>query len=196
MVSTDDEITSEERRMMGGDAVSTPRSESNVVSRVICRRMSSALSEMGVLDLVCYAASHFFPSALLLRAEKFRGVFEHEDVAEMLAVVRRTVFEQADGRGEMQDAGAGLHLHLCGRGSHAMGAAKQMLERVDDLGWQHRGQCEADEFALAAGVQHLGEGAVGENDVTVRGERHHPGWDGLDDGFELRAPCLQGKVDL
>ena len=59
-----------------------------------------------VLDLVGDAAGDFFPGALFLRAEEFGGVFEDEDVAEMLAAMPerawRATFEQGDGGGELQ----------------------------------------------------------------------------------------------
>ena len=59
---------------------------------------------------------------VLLRAQKFGYVFEDEDVTEMLAagmlearmlaIGGHTAFENSDGGGEMEDARAGLHLHL------------------------------------------------------------------------------------
>ena len=168
-----------------------------------------ALDEFGVerdggeriFDLVGDAAGDFFPGALLLRAEEFGGVFEDEDVAEMLAVGASKSrapgrvadgFEQGDGRGEVQDAGAGLHLHLGGGGAHAMSAAEEVIEGVDDVCGKDVGEGEADEVALAAGVEHLGEGAVGEHDAAVGGEGDDAGGDGFDDGFELGAAGLQG----
>ena len=160
----------------------------------------------GVLDLVGDAAGDFFPGALFLRAQEFGGVFEDEDVAEVFAVRAieaasagtdgGAAFEEGDGGGEVEDAGAGLHLHLGGGGAHAMGAAEEVIEGVDDVWREDGGEQETNELALAAGVEHLGEGAVGEQDVAVGGEGDDAGGDGFDDGFELGAAGLEGLIEV
>ena len=79
-----------------------------------------------------------FQADLLLRAEELGGVFEHEDVAEVLAVREWPVphaFEQGDGGGELKRGRRWrLHLHLGGGGAHAVGAAEEAVEGFDDLG--------------------------------------------------------------
>jgi hypothetical protein len=78
-----------------------------------------------------------------------------------------------------------------------VGAAQEAVERVDDLGGEHIGEVEADELLLAAGVEHLGEGAVGQHDLQGGGrERDDAVGDGFDDGLELGAALLQRGVDL
>ena len=160
----------------------------------------------GVLDLVGDAAGYFFPGTLFLGAQQFGGVFEDEDIAAMFTAgalegegtwaVGGAAFEQGDCGCEVKDAGAGLHLHLGGSGSHAVCAAEEMVERIDDVFGEHCGEREADELALAAGVEHLGEGSVGEQDAAIGGERDDAGGNGLDDRFEFGAAGLEGVVEV
>ena len=49
---------------------------------------------------------------------------------------------------------------------------------------------------MAAGVEHLREGTVGEHDATIGRERYDAGGDGLDDGFQLSAALLKRGVEL
>ncbi len=84
MLSTDEEMTSLERRMtaMEGDSICA-------VGEGVAEAVDVAVDLFGgerdgcegILDLVGYAAGDFFPGGLLLRAEEFGGVFEDEDVA-------------------------------------------------------------------------------------------------------------------
>jgi len=163
-----------------------------------------ALDELGVerdggervLNLMRDAACDLFPGTLLLRVQQLGGVFQNEHVTEVVTGGACCGLQQGDRRGEVQDAGAGLHLHLGRSGAHAVGAAQQAVERVNDLGGQHVVQAKADELLLAAGVQHLREGAVGEHDLARCGERDDAVGDGFDDGLEFGAALLQGSVDL
>ena len=54
----------------------------------------------------------------------------------------------------------------------------------------------AEEGAFAAWIEHLGEGAVVEDDAAVGREGDDAGGDGFDDGFELGAAAEKGGVDL
>src|ERR1035437_311634 len=86
-----------------------------------------------------------------------------------------TGFEKRD-RGEQIHCCAGVtigvaddgHLDLAGGGAHAVAAAEKMLERFHRLWWEDGFDRGADEGCLAAGVEHLGERAVGEHDTTLR----------------------------
>ena len=57
-------------------------------------------------------------------------------------------------------------------------------------------EAQADELHLAAGVEELGEGAVGKDDAQVGREGDDAVGDGFDDGFELGAALLEGGVEF
>ena len=163
-----------------------------------------ALDELGVegdgrervLDLVSDAARDLFPGGLFLRAEELGDVFEDEDVAEMLVCFVRVAFEEGDGGGDLQRAGGRGHLHLVGGGAHAVGAAEETLDGVEDVGGEGLVEAQADEAYLATGIEELGEGAVGEDDVELGREGDDAVGDGLDDGLELGAALLEGGVEF
>ena len=140
IVSTEDEMTSLERADDGEgvgfdlcDASVTPR-------RSIWRRICSADERDGrerILDFVSDAAGDFFPGGLFLRAEKFGGVFENQDVAEMRALGAAAGLEQRDGgqqstwcRRRGTAAAVRRHLHLGRGGAHAVAAAEQVVDRL------------------------------------------------------------------
>ncbi len=157
----------------------------------------------GIFDLVGDAAGDLLPGGLLLRAEEFGGVFEDEDVAEMVAALRTahagggSAFEQGDGGEEVGGAAvavAGGHLDLGGGGAHAVGAADEAVDGFGDFGGEDLFDAAAEEGLLAAGVHHLGEGAVGEDDAAVGGEGGDAVGDGLEHGLELGAAGLEGGV--
>src|ERR1700679_1098181 len=98
------------------------------------------------------------------------------------AISSGAAFENRDGCSQMEDAGAGLHLHLRRSRAHAVGAAQEMIERVDDVRRKHGGEIEPNELPLAAGVEHLREGAVSEHNAAIGRERYDAGGDGFYDG--------------
>ncbi len=163
-----------------------------------------ALDELGVerdgrervFDLVSDAACDLFPGGLFLCAEKLGDVFEDEHVAEVLMRFSGVAFEEGDGGGDLERAGGRRHLHLVGGGAHAMRAAEEALDGVEDLGGEGLVEAQADELYLAAGIEEFGEGAVGEDDAEAGREGDDAVGDGFDDGLELGAALLQGGVEL
>ena len=95
MLSTDEVMTSLQRRMtaMEGGSTASAGSSSDGVGEAVDVAANLLGGEAdggeGVLDLVGDAAGDFFPGGLLLGAEEFGGVFEDEDVALVLAAMRR-----------------------------------------------------------------------------------------------------------
>src|SRR5215469_12792402 len=116
--------------------------------------MDVALDELGVernwgewvLDLVSDAARDLLPRRLLLRAKQLGDIFEDEHVAEVLPPqgvnslatpfmgVGAGAFEESDSGGDLQRAGGGRHLHFARGGAHAVRAAQEPGESVDNLG--------------------------------------------------------------
>jgi hypothetical protein len=147
-----------------------------------------------VLDLMRDTACDLLPGTLALGTEQFSGVFDDQNVPEMIASGGCGVFKNRNGCGEVLEAGCGVHLHLVGRRAHAMRAAQQAVQRIDDVRRQHSGEIEADELLLAAGIEQLGESSIGDNDVAIGRQRYNAGGNSLDDGLELGATRLEVGV--
>ena len=75
-----------------------------------------------------------------------------------------------------------------------MAAAEEVVDGLERFGGEDFFDGGADEGGLAAGVEHLGEGAVGEDDAAARVERGDAVGDGLEHGFELAAAGFEGGV--
>ena len=146
-------------------------------------------------------AGDFFPRGLLLGAEEFGGIFEDEDVAVVDAVEAGAGFEERDGDKKIH-LGTGVaiavaddgHLHFAGSRAHAMAAAEEVVEGFHGFGGKDGFDGGADEGGLAAGVEHLGEGAVGEDDAAAGVEGGDAVGDGFEHGFELAAAGFEGGV--
>ena len=76
-----------------------------------------------------------------------------------------------------------------------MAALHEAVEGFGGFGGEVFVEGGAEEGTLAAGVEHLGEGSVVEDDAAVRGERDDAGGDGFDDGLEFGAAALEGGVE-
>ena len=88
------------------------------------------------------------------------------------------------------------HLHLAGGGAHAVAAAKEVVEGLHGFGGEDSFDGFANEGGLAAGVEHLGESAVGEDDAAPGVEGGDTVGDGFEHGFELAAAGFEGGVGL
>ena len=75
-----------------------------------------------------------------------------------------------------------------------MAAHDEAVEDLGDLGGEDLFDGAAEEGTLAAGVHHLGEGAVGEDDAAVGVEGGDAVGDGLEHGLELAAAGFEGGV--
>ena len=87
-----------------------------------------------ILDLVGHAARHFAPGCLLLGLEQIRKIFEYDHVAGAF----RLVSQGRDSDGDIQDASRELNFHLAGGHAHAVAAAEQGLEILQDFGREER----------------------------------------------------------
>ena len=155
-----------------------------------------------ILDLVGDAAGDLFPGGLLLRAEEFGGVFEDEDVAVVLA--RWPVPGVSSSATVASRFMVLLKLPLsCG------GRVSSISPEAEPMRWLRRmrrsrtsessagktsSMGRAEEGTLAAGVHHLGEGAVGEDDAAAGVEGGDAVGDGLEHGLELAAAGFEGGV--
>ncbi len=149
-----------------------------------------------IFDLVGDAAGDLFPGGLLLRAEEFGGVFEDEDVAVVLVRFElASAFEQSDGGGDLERAGAARtspsrrRRSPCGGGG---GGGGRWMSRISaGMAWSRRrptkgiwppGSSSSERARLARTMRRSGvEGgdAVG---------------DGFEHGFELGAAGFEGGV--
>ena len=75
-----------------------------------------------------------------------------------------------------------------------MAALDQAVENLDDLGREDLFHDAAVEGALAAGVHHLAESAVGEDDAALGVEGGDAVGDGFEHGLELAAAGFEGGV--
>ena len=147
MLSTDDVMTSLQRRMTA--------TEGGSACRVAVRRdgvgqaVDVALNLLGgeadgserVFDLVGDAAGDLLPGGLLLGAEEFGGVFEDEDVALMLAVRAVAASSRATVASRFMvllnlplRVRGRVSLDLAGGGAHAMAAQDEAVEEFGELG--------------------------------------------------------------
>ncbi len=149
----------------------------------------------GVLDLVGYATGDLFPRGLFLCAKQFGGVFEDDNIALMLATQALGGgghLEQSDGGEKVHGAGGrAIQLDLAGGRTHPMAAIDEAIEDLNHFRWKDLFHGAAVEGALAAGVHHLTESAVGEHDAAIGVERGDSIGDGFEHGFELAAAGLE-----
>ena len=206
MLSTEEEMTSEQRRMTAMEG------ESRWCSARVWRggRCGGDLLGVerdggeGIFDFVGDAAGDFLPGGLLSgRVKELGGVFEDEDVAKM----SRRDFGERGALSSMATvarrcrvapvAWEGGHFDFAGGGAHAVGAAEEAVEDVEDVGREGSssrvrpmkgcwppGSIISDRARLARMMERCGvEGgdAVG---------------DGLEHGFELGAAGFQFEAGV
>jgi hypothetical protein len=148
------------------------------------------------------AAGDFFPGTLLLGAEEFGGVFEDEDVAEMLAAGVRRRGSSSRATVASSKATVAARCRMPALDCISISAEAEPMRWRGGGGGRGRRRCRRGRrsrgrpmnWLLAAGVEHLGEGAVGEDDVAIGGERDDAVGDGFDDGFELGAAGFEEGV--
>ena len=75
-----------------------------------------------------------------------------------------------------------------------MAALQQVVEGLHRLGGEDGIDGAADEGRLAAGVEHLGERAVGQHNAAACIERGDAVGDGLQHGFQFAAACFERGV--
>ena len=159
----------------------------------------------GVLDLVGDAAGDFLPCGLLLRTEQLGGVFEDEDVPLMLAaraLAGGGYFEESDGGEKVHSAAETTvrcvnwrgDFDLAGSRTHAVAALDEAIEDLGDLRREDLFHDAAVEGTLTAGIHHLAQGAVGENDTAIGIESGYAVGDGFEHGFEFTAAGFEGGV--
>ena len=155
-----------------------------------------------ILDLVRHPPSDLPPGELLLRAQQFGGVLQHQHVAVMGAFDAAAGFQQRDRDLQVHGASAaravprGCHLHLARGRAHAMAAPQQVVKLFHRLGGEDFFDGGADEGGLAAGVEHLRESAVGQHHTAPGVQRGNAIGDGLEHRLQFAAACFQRGVGL
>ena len=92
------------------------------------------------------------------------------------------------------DVDGPVNLDLAGGRAHAMAAIDEAIEDLDNFRREDLFHGAAEEGALAAGIHHLAESTVGEDDAAVGIEGGDAVGDGLEHGFELAAAGFEGGV--
>ena len=154
-----------------------------------------------ILDLVGDAARDLFPGGLLLRAKQLGGIFEHEDVAVMLAAdcVRCRPTSRA---GRRWREGSAFRRMVSRRLLISISLEAEPMRWLRLIRRSRTSTTSAGKTSSMArprkGVGRRGrasrESAVGEDDAPLGVERGDAVGDGFEHGFELAAAGFKGGV--